>query len=125
MSKIRKLGSLNIENINLWAHVGVLDEERLLGQEFILNITLWVDLERIVDKDCLSQTVDYTTAVKCVQELSFKIKCKTIEYFAECILDSLESIYGEIPMEIRLLKCSPPIDGFSGTVSITSNRYIY
>ncbi len=36
---------LKIENIKLWARVGVLDEERELGQLFILDIFLWTDFE--------------------------------------------------------------------------------
>ena len=37
---------LKIENIKLWARVGVLDEERELGQLFILDIFLWTDFEK-------------------------------------------------------------------------------
>jgi len=33
---------LKIENIKLWARVGVLDEERELGQLFTLDIFLWL-----------------------------------------------------------------------------------
>ena len=36
---------LKIENIKLWARVGVLDEERELGQLFSLDIFLWTDLK--------------------------------------------------------------------------------
>ena len=34
---------LKIENIELLARVGVLDEERELGQLFVLDIFLWTD----------------------------------------------------------------------------------
>ena len=36
---------LKIENIKLWARVGVLDKERDLGQLFIVDIFLWTDFE--------------------------------------------------------------------------------
>ena len=45
---------LKIENIKLWARVGVLDEERELGQLFNLDIFLWTDFE-----NC-TITVSYT-----------------------------------------------------------------
>ena len=45
---------LKIENIELWARVGVLDEERELGQLFILDIFLWTDFEKC------TFTVSYT-----------------------------------------------------------------
>ena len=37
---------LKIENIKLWARVGVLDEERELGQLFTLDIFLWTDFKK-------------------------------------------------------------------------------
>ena len=37
---------LKIENIKLWSRVGVLDEERKLGQLFTLDIFLWTDFEK-------------------------------------------------------------------------------
>ena len=36
---------LKIENIKLWARVGVLDEERESGKLFNLDIFLWTDFE--------------------------------------------------------------------------------
>ena len=42
---------LKIENIKLWARVGVLEEERELGQLFILDIFLWTGLQMGLDMD--------------------------------------------------------------------------
>ena len=42
---------LKIENIKLWARVGVLDEERELGQLFILDIFLWTDFGKCTVND--------------------------------------------------------------------------
>ena len=51
---------LKIENIKLWARVGVLDEERELGQLFILDIFLWTDFEKCTVNDDIKKTVDYS-----------------------------------------------------------------
>ncbi len=118
------LNAINISGINLWAHVGVLEDERRFGQAFNLDLVLWVDIRKAVIDDELSPTSDYALAVKRIQELAFEINCKTIERFSECILDTLENVYGQIPIEISLTKCSPPIEGFEGSVSIKRNRNI-
>ena len=118
------LTAINISDINLWAHVGVLEKEQRLGQSFSLDIVLWVDINKAVLNDELSSTLDYSLAVKSIQQLALNIKCKTIERFSECIFERLESLYGCIPMEIRLEKCSPPIEGFLGSVSINRKRNI-
>ena len=46
---------LKIENIKLWARVGVLDEERELGQLFILDVFLWSDFEKCTVNDDLKK----------------------------------------------------------------------
>ena len=49
---------LKIENIKLWARVGVLDEERELGQLFSLDLFLWSDFEKCTLTDDIKKTID-------------------------------------------------------------------
>ena len=116
------LEAISIEKLQLWAHVGVLENERLLGQYFLLNFTVWVDIDQASIKDDVSLTVDYSLAIAKLQEFSFEFKCETIEYYSHKILDVLEELYGSLPMEISLTKCSPPVAGFMGSVSISRSR---
>ncbi len=103
----------------------MLEQERLLGQDFLLDFTIWIDLETAAKNDDLSKTVDYSLAVKSIQELSSEINCFTIEHFSELIFNRLEALYGLVPIKILLKKCNPPIDGFSGTVSINRGRNMH
>ena len=122
MNQRQLSGAINIAEVNLWSHVGVLEEERLLGQEFLLDITLWPNLSSVVTDDDILSTADYTIAINGLQKLSFRLNCFTIEFFSEQILNYLEDVYGSIPMEINLRKSSPPIPGFTGNVSIKRSR---
>ncbi|WP_269622818.1 dihydroneopterin aldolase [Prochlorococcus marinus] len=114
--------SIQVDGLNLWAHVGVLEEERLLGQRFLLDFIIWIDVENAVKGDNLINTVDYSLAVQKIQQLALDINCMTIEYFSEQILNQIENIYGSVPIQITLQKCFPPIHGFSGSVSIRRTR---
>ena len=122
MNQFDNLSAIHIKDINLWAHVGVLDIERINGQGFILDISFWLDLDESSKFDQLDKSIDYSEAIKAVQKLSFEIKCLTIEYFSDQILNVLESLYGKVPINIFLKKCSPPIDGFTGSVLIEKKR---
>ena len=122
MSKLNNLSAIHIKDLNLWAHVGVLESERINGQSFVLDISFWIDLNEASKLDELSKTIDYSEAIKAVQKLSFEIKCLTIENFSDQILNLLESLYGQVPVNILLKKCSPPIDGFTGSVLIEKRR---
>ena len=122
MNQFDNSSAIHIKDINLWAHVGVLDIERTNGQSFVLDISFWLDLDESSQLDQLDKSIDYSEVIKAVQTLSFELKCLTIEYFSDQILNVLESLYGKIPINIILKKCSPPIHGFTGSVLIEKNR---
>ena len=122
MNQFHNSSAIHIKDINLWAHVGVLECERTNGQSFVLDISFWLDLVEPSKLDQLEKSIDYSEAIIAVQKLSFEIKCLTIEYFSDQILNVLESLYGQVPIQIILKKCSPPIDGFSGSVLIEKKR---
>ena len=122
MNQSHNSNAIHIKGINLWAHVGVLESERINGQSFELDISFWLDLDEPSKFDQLDKSIDYSEAIKAVQKLSFEIKCLTIEYFSDQILNVLESLYGKVPINILLKKCSPPIDGFTGSVFIEKQR---
>ena len=122
MSQFDNLSAIHIKDINLWAHVGVLESERINGQSFVLDISFWLDLNESSKLDQLDKSIDYSEVIKAVQKLSFEIKCLTIEYFSDQILKLIESLYGPVPINIRLKKCAPPIHGFTGSVLIEKKR---
>ena len=122
MIQFDNLSAIHIRDINLWAHVGVLESERIHGQSFVLDISFWLDLDESSKFDQLDKSVDYSDVIKAVQKLSFEINCLTIEYFSDQILNLLESLYGQVPMNIMLKKCYPPIHGFTGSVLIEKKR---
>ena len=109
---------LKIENIKLWARVGVLDEERELGQQFSLDIFLWTDFENCTANDDIKKTVDYSKLVKILKDQSKKIYCFTIEKYSNSILESIDQEFKLSKIKIILTKCNPPITGFDGKVSI-------
>ena len=109
---------LKIENIKLWARVGVLDEERKLGQLFSLDIFLWTDFEKCTANDDIQKTVDYSKLVKILKKQSKKIYCYTIEKYSIAILEVIDNEFNLSKIKIILTKCNPPITGFDGRVSI-------
>ena len=109
---------LKIEDIKLWARVGVLDKERELGQLFILDIYLWADFEKCTVNDDIKKTVDYSKLVEILKDQSKKIYCFTIEKYSNAILEIIDKEFKLSKVKIILTKCNPPIKGFDGKVSI-------
>ena len=49
-------GVIRVQDVNLWAHVGVLEQERVLGQAFLLDFKIWLDVDRAEAEDDLFAT---------------------------------------------------------------------
>ena len=109
---------LKIEDIKLWARVGVLDVERELGQLFSLDIFLWTDFENCTANDDIKKTVDYSKLVEILKGQSKIIYCFTIEKYSNAILEIINTEFKLSKIKIILTKCNPPIVGFDGKVSI-------
>jgi 7,8-dihydroneopterin aldolase/epimerase/oxygenase len=113
---------IEVRGLRLWAHVGVLERERDEGQWFELAFRLGGDLAAAARNDDLAASFDYGTAITALQAQARTIRCRTIEHYSERILDLLEQCYGPIPLEIELVKCHPPIAGFTGSVAVRRRR---
>ena len=109
---------LKINDIKLWARVGVLEEERELGQLFSLDVLLWADFEDSTQNDDIKSTVDYSKLVKILKYHSKNICCFTIEKYSNEILKIIDEEIQLSRIKIILRKCNPPITGFDGEVSI-------
>ena len=109
---------LKIKNIKLWARVGVLEEERGLGQLFNLDVFLWTDFENCTQNDDIKQTVDYSKLIEILKFQSKKINCFTIEKYSNEILKVIGEEFQLNRIKIILTKCKPPITGFDGKVSL-------
>ena len=115
---LQPLDVIRVDDLRLWAHVGVLDHERRDGQWFRVDLALHLDVSQAALADSLEATADYSRAVQGLQTLASEIRCQTIEHFSERMFEVLEQLYGSIPIQLRLCKCHPPIPGFAGTVSL-------
>ena len=111
-----------VRGLRLWAHVGVLEQERQLGQWFELEFWLGGDLSAAAAADDLGASFDYVTAIEALRHLSQTLICQTLEHFSERILACLEELYGLIPIRLELRKCRAPIAGFDGTVAVSRQR---
>ena len=115
--------AIHVQGLRLWAHVGVLERERELGQWFELELSLWHDLAAAGRSDDLAQSLDYGMAIQALQQLARGLRCHTIEHFAERVMDRLEELFGPVPQRVVLSKCQAPVPGFQGRVAVERWRH--
>ena len=67
------MDAIQIRDLELWAHVGVLEQERRDGQWFRLDIQFQLDLSAAAVADDLSTSLDYSLAIQALQRLDRKL----------------------------------------------------
>ncbi len=115
------MDKIDINNISLYDYHGVLPEEREQGQEFLITISLEVNLQGISKTDDIEDTVDYSKICSMVKEISAREPCRLIETLAEKISHEILYFFPQVKrITVTVIKPNPPLpevtDGVSATV---------
>ncbi|WP_019508324.1 dihydroneopterin aldolase [Pleurocapsa sp. PCC 7319] len=112
------MDSIQVSGIRAYGYVGYLPEERVLGQWFEVDLTLWVDLESAGKSDCIEDTLDYREAIAIVKEQITTAKFDLVEKLISAIADKLLSLEKVNQVQVRLSKPAAPIPNFSGRITL-------
>ena len=74
---------INIRGLRVYSHIGVFEEEKRDGQEFLVDITCTLNDEYSYDTDELNRTVNYGGVCDMVIDYIESVRCDLIETAAE------------------------------------------
>lgn len=112
------MGVIYVNDIEVYAQHGCLDEEAVIGGKYMIDAILHVDVKRAAHYDDLDLTIDYVRVTEIVQK-EMAIRAKLIETVGYRILNSLQNEFPQADaIRLRLTKIAPPIPGQVGSVSI-------
>lgn len=78
-----------IKGLKLFAYHGLRAEEQENGQNFILDITLYLPLDMACRTDNIEKTVNYSMVVKAVTKVFCEKKYGLIERAADAVADAI------------------------------------
>lgn len=95
-----------------------MEEESLIGGEYVVDIHLWLDFTEAAESDKLSATIDYVRVNQIVEE-QMATRSKLIEHAGWRIYHALKREF-ELCEKIRVkvTKVAPPINGDVDNVAI-------
>ena len=93
-----------IKGLEIFAHHGVMQEEKEHGQKFILDVTATLDLTKARKSDKLDDTVNYAKMIGTIKAVFLSEKNDLIEHAAERVADSILKNYKKIESVTLLLK---------------------
>ncbi len=101
---------------------GVFEHERRDGQEFVVDVTLWLDLSGASRSDDLTQTVHYGELAEMAAAIIGGEPCDLIETVAGRIADTAMQDTRLHAVEVTMHKPSAPIPLTFDDVSVTIRR---
>lgn len=118
------MDSIQVSGIRAYGYVGYLPEERVLGQWFEVDLTLWVDLSPAGKSDDINDTLDYREAIAIVKEQITTSKFALVEKLVSAIAEQLLSLEKVNKVRVKLSKPAAPIPDFSGRITLDITRSI-
>jgi dihydroneopterin aldolase len=103
--------SITLEGMTFYAYHGVNQEERELGQRFVVDLTVETDMSVPGRSDELSDTVDYSEVYKTVKAVVEGETYNLLEAVAEAVARHVLASFPVAAVRARVTKPSPPIKG--------------
>jgi 7,8-dihydroneopterin aldolase/epimerase/oxygenase len=116
------MGLIQIEGMEFYSFHGHFKEEQIVGNKFIVDLTIETDMMVPKETDNLKDALDYQKVYRIVKT-QMELKSHLLEHIAGRILDALYSeIGGILNATVKVSKMNPPMGGKIGSVSIVLSK---
>lgn len=116
------MDKITVQGIQFFARHGVTPAEREVGQHFVVDVELRMDLARAGSSDRLEDTVNYVAVHDLVQEIGRGAPVTLLEALAERIARTILQRFAPKEVTVRVRKPAPPIDGVMDWVGVEVTR---
>ena len=115
-----------LRNVRFYAFHGVLPQERIVGNDYLVNLVLDYDFSSAMQTDELQGTLNYAEVYQKVRE-EMAVPSKLLEHVAGRIAHRLFSDFPEIQkLQLSITKVNPPMgadsDGAGVEVVLTNDK---
>ena len=116
-------GRIHLKNMLFYGYHGDLAEENKLGQRFIVDLVLTLDIAEVARTDALEATVDYVRVHEVCRELVEGKKVRMIETLAARIAERLLADFPRLTsVDVTVKKPSVPMKGVLDYVAVETSR---
>jgi 7,8-dihydroneopterin aldolase/epimerase/oxygenase len=114
---------VHLQGMVFYGHVGVHESEKVRGQDFIIDASLFCPPLAACESDALDQTIDYGQAYALIQDIVQNARFDLIERLADEIAARLLDRFQLAEMvEITVSKPHAPISGHFQAMSVRITR---
>ena len=111
MKYLYTMECIELKKMIFYAHHGVMEQERIVGNNYRMDLKLFLDLSKAIESDKIEDTVNYADIFGITKE-EMAIPSHLLEHIAGRIIRKIKQKYPDIQkIIIRLAKINPPIEG--------------
>jgi 7,8-dihydroneopterin aldolase/epimerase/oxygenase len=116
------MGLIQLDEMEFYAYHGHYREEQIVGNRFLVDLTLETDMEVPGQSDDLKDAVNYQVAYKLIKK-EMEQQSHLLEHVADRILTALyKELTGIRKATVKVSKMNPPLGGKTRCVSVTMSR---
>lgn len=105
-----------------WAYHGFYESESTKGNLFRVEIQLWMDAPAAKPVRDIGSTVDYAEVYGIAKQVMDQRE-DLLETVSSRLVRELNMNYKQLnEIKVKVTKMNPPIEGYSGTVSVTCHQ---
>ena len=101
--------TISLRGLRVFAYHGVLEEEQSAGQEFVIDVTLQLDLTIPASSDNLADTIDYGALAAAIHDRVATDRWDLIERVAGRVAELVMEDDRVFGVEVRVRKPAAPI----------------
>jgi dihydroneopterin aldolase len=113
---------IELRGLTVRGHHGVFEHERLYGQDFVVDITVWIDLAVAAASDDLADTIDYGALAQLAADVVAGPPRDLIETVAAEIADEVMVDVRLHAVEVVVHKPDAPIPLTFSDVAVVARR---
>tara|TARA_B100000900_G_scaffold232692_1_gene197580 strand:+ start:892 stop:1260 length:369 start_codon:yes stop_codon:yes gene_type:complete len=114
--------TVKVENLKIYAFHGCMDEEKVIGSDYVINMKAMCFVGEKVFNDDITQTVDYVDLAR-IAKREMAVRSKLLEAVIKRIIDaSFKEIDSLEELCVNVSKINPPINADVKSVSVTMSK---
>lgn len=116
------MGIVELEGMHFYAYHGHFEAERIVGNEFLVDVSLETDCLKAAASDNLEDALNYQAVYDIVKQVMYE-KSHLLEHVAGRILDTLFTEFSSIQKaKVKISKLNPPMGGQIEKASVSLFR---
>ena len=112
-----------MKGLIFYGYHGALEEEKMLGQRFIVDAKLYIDLKKAGKTDDLDHTVNYKDIYEVIKGIVENERYNLLEALAERICEDILNSYNAIQkIDVKIKKPETPVAGIFDYFAVQIER---